>query len=329
MADQASRPAEITQVEKDVQAYVDAFVPMIRKIVSEAPTHESRKQVWQLWGQLRGHLKGVLGEKERVQNELATALKELESAGDVARWPVAPQARPATTESVAMLRQLQEQAMDVALEETLENTSTTINSIKDLDPVWVLDRLISKRNLVVEQETDAGSLGCWFSNNVPSSEYGYVKFKLTIPNAGAGSAGEGRKINAFGHQWAIVASGAGHMLPLTTKEGTAAEKYHVSHLCHRSNCFRPSHVVVETALKNQSRKGCGHTTRVVLRTGSRIDPCPCDADGSNFCILPTMELDPFRESLKAVPPTVWTVIPGSGATHPLPVYCLPRVVPKD
>jgi len=75
--------------------------------------------------------------------------------------------------------------------------------------------------------------------------------------------GSGKKRNLLGHLLAIRASG--RAAPGPKEQG--------SHLCHVRNCFEPSHLVVETIMLNNQRKGCPGDV-VCAHCDMLVRPCP-------------------------------------------------------
>ena len=84
----------------------------------------------------------------------------------------------------------------------------------------------------------ASDSDCWTSTGQPTKANGYVQ----------GSA--------FGHnKFALIHVVAAHSSP-HVEQFPEQPNSHASHMCGNAVCFNPRHLVWESSLANQSRKGC-------------------------------------------------------------------------
>lgn len=104
------------------------------------------------------------------------------------------------------------------------------NDISSLEAKRLVQRLENNCEIVDSCKLFKGSLN--------TDGYAQIQLKGQGPTRG--------KRNLLGHVIALRAA----ELP-APKEGE-----HASHRCHRRNCFNATHLVVESALLNNQRKGC-------------------------------------------------------------------------
>ena len=238
---------------RSVQQHLSA----LRELYSAVPP-SARPVVTSFWKAVRDNL-----------NSLEEEVNELRAQLSGAQTPV----RPTTSASVNALRDAVEQAI-TGTAQAASDASGTIEAICDLDVVWTM-RLLER----YRQQTNA--INCWISDLAPGHQNGYVKINLRnspVP----GEPGKKIGVSPWLHQLAVVASGRGPTLRLTT-DG----EYHVSHLCHNGSCFNPAHVIVEESELNEKRKGCQGLYVMKLPDGTVIDPCVHWTDGWRVhCILP-------------------------------------------
>jgi hypothetical protein len=168
-------------------------------------------------------------------------------------------------------------------------TSEVLEQVIDLDPSWVKELLIRRRDKGTEDAAlpryrcSDGGVGCWMSATQPNRPGGYVKVNLSNTFHPDGS-GNKIGVSVYQHQLSVVARGNGAMLRLAGKGG----RWDVSHLCHNSLCFNPDHVRVEPKWLNSLRKVCAGLQRILLPDGSVIHPCR-HAKWGVPCLLPTWE----------------------------------------
>ncbi|RWQ91516.1 zinc-binding loop region of homing endonuclease, partial [Paecilomyces variotii] len=92
----------------------------------------------------------------------------------------------------------------------------------------------------------------WLTSDNRAHEYGYTKVNLRniyYPD----NRTEKINVQPFRYQLAVVASGYGQNLLLTSDQNATHE---MSHLCHNHGCFNPHHVCVEPLEINRKRGGC-------------------------------------------------------------------------
>lgn len=256
----------------------------LRQLYQAVPP-SARPIVTTFWKAVRDNLNSL----EREINELQTQLSRVTSTPT----------RPNTSASVNALRDAVEQAI-VGTAQVAEDASETIEAICDLDIGWTIELLKRYR-----QRTNATD--CWMSNLAPGHPNGYVKVNLRnspVP----GNPDEKIGVSPWLHQLAIIASGRGPTLRLTT-----GAEFHVSHLCHNGSCFNPAHVVVEESELNEKRKGCQGLYVMKLPDGTVIDPCVHWTVGWRLhCILPSRHIpQEARGKWVDLSPTDGPIIRGS------------------
>ena len=291
------------------RAAASSFLDRVRDLLRSLPASD-RFRFSSFWSDIRDRLNGLemqvsildrqntqlKYEKQVLQNELQTAKANLQAAekalgNALKQSPASSASRPRTSDSVNELRFDMQHMMDMEFA-CLHETSTTIESIWDLDPGWVRSKLSGDRELATEQENPRWhELGCWMRRVDTTHQYGYTKVNLR----NTFRPGTSQKIDCqpFRHQLAVVASGLGQNLLCTSAPNGTDE---VSHLCHNHRCFNPDHVLVESKDMNRKRWAC---------VGAWV--IKCDADGTIYhpcchgeeehrrrCILPRIELEPHK-----------------------------------
>jgi hypothetical protein len=98
-------------------------------------------------------------------------------------------------------------------------------------------------NKTLNANRSTNALGCHlFGGSLNTDGYGQIQ-----KNQANAAPGVPKKINYLGH---IVA------LRSVNRNPPASKQEHASHLCHNRNCWNPDHIVVESVLTNNQRKGC-------------------------------------------------------------------------
>ncbi|KAK0103206.1 hypothetical protein ONS96_014950 [Cadophora gregata f. sp. sojae] len=198
-------------------------------------------------------------------------------------FPPCTPPRPSTSQSVNMIRDTVAQAI-VTEEQQMDDASTTIESICDLNPGFALDFCRRQIGAV----STGHELGCWMSGNATAHENGYVKFNMrnTYLPSSRGKVGS----QPFSHQLGVVAAGYGQDLRLTSRK-TSEPEYHVSHLCHNTACFNPEHLMIEIADQNKLRNSCKYSFIIRTADGTVIHPCTHWYWGRLLrCILPRRDI---------------------------------------
>ncbi len=142
------------------------------------------------------------------QDTLIASLRQELAAARVPPPPATP-ARPYTSNSVAIIRDTVEQAI-VSEAQLVDEISTTIDAIQNLDPAWAMAFIRRQKNIHL---CNASELGCWVSGNTAAHQTGYVKMNMRNT---VGPDGQKLDVQPYGHQMGVVASGLGVELCLTT-----------------------------------------------------------------------------------------------------------------
>lgn len=112
-----------------------------------------------------------------------------------------------------------------------------------------------------EGYTEDAVTGCWLWVGRVLPE-GYAQFKMVTPaQRAAGPVEKNRGINFLMHKVAYVA------------EYGLDVQHTASHLCARPHCFNPKHIVDESILKNNQRKGCVGEVRCLAHNHTIVDLC--------------------------------------------------------
>ncbi|OBT43967.1 hypothetical protein VE00_04696 [Pseudogymnoascus sp. WSF 3629] len=198
--------------------------------------------------------------------------------------PIAPPARPRSSNSVVAIRQAMEQDMQAKAYLLMSRASRTVRSIYNLDPAWALNFVKEQRNENIRHE-----LNCWMSGNAAAHPNDYTKINMRGTYMPGSNPPRKFPAQPFGHQMGIVAGGYGHMLLLTFPGGD----YEVSHLCHPTACFNPDHLIVETKVQNKMRNNCHGSFVIRTADGTVIHPCTHWMGGARVqCILPVRDVPP-------------------------------------
>jgi hypothetical protein len=140
------------------------------------------------------------------QDALITSLQQQLAAASIP--PMTP-VRPPTSNSVAVIRDIVEQAI-VSAAQQKDEISTTIDAIYDLDPAWAMAFIRRQKNIHL---SNASELGCWVSGNAATHQTGYMKMNMRNT---VGPRGQKFDVQPYGHQMGVVAGGYGLQLCLTT-----------------------------------------------------------------------------------------------------------------
>jgi hypothetical protein len=128
--------------------------------------------------------------------------------------PIAPPARPRSSNSVVAIRQAMEQDMQAKAYLLMSRASRTVRSIYNLDPAWALNFVNEQRNENIRHE-----LNCWMSGNAAAHPNDYTKINMRGTYMPGSNPPRKFPAQPFGHQMGIVAGGYGHMLLLTFPGG--------------------------------------------------------------------------------------------------------------
>jgi hypothetical protein len=140
------------------------------------------------------------------QDALITSLQQQLAAASIP--PMTP-VRPPTSNSVAVIRDIVEQAI-VSAAQQKDEISTTIDAIYDLDPAWAMAFIRRQKNIHL---SNASELGCWVSGKAATHQTGYMKMNMRNT---VGPRGQKFDVQPYGHQMGVVAGGYGLQLCLTT-----------------------------------------------------------------------------------------------------------------
>jgi len=158
---------------------------------------DKRAAVHAFWRQVRQAL-----------NEQDLRIRELEI--NAARQNITTPLRPPSSLSVHQFRDEIERVI-VTEAQQAEDASSTIEQICDVPPTWAMDFIRRRRRSDFEN-----GLGCWEPYNVAAHDTGYVKINLRNTIVPGSAPPERFSVQPWGHQIAVVASGNGPLLRLTT-----------------------------------------------------------------------------------------------------------------
>lgn len=228
------------------QSIIQEISPLVGTLHSAVPQGNSARPAVDTF------LSGLRPVISRADNEVRNLRQQVNTLA---------QLRPATTETAQDDRfRLRDALEDAGLR--AEEGSTTIEVLLSrVTPVFAEQQLRRLKSFV---PTFINDIGCWMSSNVSGHPNGYLKVNLRNTVI----SGSKLDIQPWAHQLAVVASGEGASLRLTS-DGS----YHVSHLCHNGKCFNPDHVIVETEMDNKARNSCHASFIIVTPDGTTIDPC--------------------------------------------------------
>ena len=213
--------------------------------------------------------------EERLQlQEARDDLEELEFFLESAD----PPSRPTTSDDTR--NQRLEYLNNVMLAEDI----TDFSALTQEHAMRILDKTATLPD--DEVDSDAKQLGCRLAALAPGHRYGYLKKNLRKTH---GLDGILIGMNLWLHQVAAVAAGMGELLGKCKRRGK--NSYQVSHLCHRTNCFEPSHLIIETSSDNMQRNNCARHFEIMVGS-TTIHPCPHGATLASRlkCILPARRL---------------------------------------
>jgi len=132
-----------------------------------------------------------------------------------------------------------------------------LNYLQELGQARAHRILTDKRRDVCEVATDTN---CWlFTGSTNNDGYGQV---WTKKNSDLQKTGRNAQTAFLIHRVAYLAA---------TGQDAAGQ---VSHLCDRPKCFNPDHLVDETAVQNNSRKGCPGPIACSVHHHVVVDLCP-------------------------------------------------------
>ena len=139
----------------------------------------------------------------------------------------------------------------------LQNIRRRINYMQELGQARAHQIMVEKHLSSTFQPDDTG---CWiFMGSTNNDGYGQV---YTKKNSDLHRTGRQAQTAFLLHRVAYLAA-TGH-------DATG----HVSHLCDRPKCFNPDHLVDETAVQNNSRKGCPGPIACSVHHHIVVDLCP-------------------------------------------------------
>lgn len=261
------------------QVTISSIYQRFSALLQETPP-QIRPRLAQFWQMVRH-------EVVFLEERLLAALPGPQAESGPSQMPLLPPASTPVLPTSSPSHELAREAIDQALTDAglaVADLSVTVEKIYDLDPQWVIERLISARTQVTPE------LGCWLTDNVPAHPNGYTKFNLR--NTRHPSTHELIGCQPFIHQLAVVAGGRGVQLLNTSGPHATHE---VSHLCHEGRCFNPAHVVVETEGLNSARRSCVGAYFVTHPDGTAWHPCPHGlAEHYKRCLLRRLRLEPGR-----------------------------------
>jgi hypothetical protein len=181
----------------DIQHTAAQHLQGLRQILTSLPPSQ-RVNITSFWKDVRTSLND--------QDALITSLQQQLAAASIP--PMTP-VRPPTSNSVAVIRDIVEQAI-VSAAQQKDEISTTIDAIYDLDPAWAMAFIRRQKNIHL---SNASELGCWVSGNAAAHQTGYMKMNMRNT---VGPRGQKFDVQPYGHQMGVVASGYGLQLCLTT-----------------------------------------------------------------------------------------------------------------
>ena len=144
----------------------------------------------------------------------------------------------------------------------MDSTTATTTTICDLISRPEAERIVDAH---IAHKTRGRK--CWKPSTSPTHVGGYCRVstrKIPIP----GTDRKRRKMNVYLHHLTLIAAGRAHELRRLYKRG-----YQVSHLCHKTWCFNPEHLVVESARRNNARNSC-KGNYVISHGDMTWNPCP-------------------------------------------------------
>lgn len=165
----------------------------------QALSPEQRSKANDFW---RG-VRQALTEQDTIIQELQL---QVQAGGSQVVYPD----RPHSSNSLVALRDVVEQVL-VTEAQLADDASLTIEEICDCPPQWAMEFISRQKNNILSNNSE---LSCWLSGNVASHDNGYVKMNLR--NTVRPNSVQKFTVQPWGHQLGIVASGAGHLLRLTT-----------------------------------------------------------------------------------------------------------------
>jgi hypothetical protein len=192
-----------------VQHTAAQYLQSLRQILISVPLPQ-RTSLTNFWKDVRNSL--------NAQDALIRSLQQQLAAANIPPPPPVTPARPATSNSVAVIRDTVEQAI-IGEAQQKDEISTTINAIYELDPSWAMAFIRRQKNIHL---SNASELGCWVSGNTAAHQTGYVKMNMWNT---VGPNGQKFDVQPYGHQMGVVAGGFGIELCLTTDR-----EYHVCDL---------------------------------------------------------------------------------------------------